>query len=155
MDDKNKNAISKVFEDRESQKKRSEDARSARLAKEAEDREKFKKLREDVIKPASQEIVDFLTEKGQVAHVVERNPSFNKDSGQTIYSIDICLFSKDESPKPMSPRFSCIYDESRGTVRFHGQTANASGPYGGTIGLAQVTKASIQDQFTDWFAKPL
>lgn len=157
MDDKIKDAISKVFEERQVQKKRSEEAQNARLTKEAENLENFKRIREEIIKPALQELIDFLAEKGQKAHITEEDRSFQsglaRNVGSANYSIQLNLFPKSIPTQPMAPKFSFIYEETAGNVRIHATSLNASGPYGTATALTQIDKNWVQGQFTDWFTK--
>lgn len=143
MKEEIKQALSSVFADRQ----RVQEERQAPQTRRSIDFATFLKMRDEVIKPALQELADFLTEKGQLAHVVM---SDTKEGYQV--TMKLALHRKEAQGMEAFPSFCCIYDPI-GAVRFYAHQASISSPFGDRRQVRDVTKDWIQENFANWYLK--
>lgn len=153
VDDKVKGALGKLFAEDKARKEKVVARENEREQTEAARLEQFNTLKSEVIRPAFQEIADFVTEQGWAVEIHEEGEKARRDRGRETATFDPprigLYFARSGKPKPWShqtPHFSAIANKRDGTVMLHASTIGEG--HGGSAGGQG--SAAMEDVTTDF-----
>jgi hypothetical protein len=153
MKDEIRSKLDAAFERHEASRRAVTEAREVKETKEQVFSRSFSELRDSLIRPAMEEIGQYVKGKGYSYEISTEDEHVATDSRSrsTSASIKITLFLDERKhPEYEMPFLSVIAQKERQNVRFHESTmvpgrGGASGPAGETS-LAEITPQLIQEK---------
>lgn len=124
---------------------KAEDEQAMRLAKNVAD---FSEKKQQVIKPAFEEIADLYKAKGLNIFLREQDEERNTQGGITPASI--ALEMHEQKPAGMTPEFRLIFDKLNRTVSLYTSTRSRGGPAGKSVPLDAITADWIENTFLNY-----
>lgn len=148
-----KSKLDAAFLKHEASKRAAVEAKQAAETKEQVFLRQFVEARESIIRPAMEEVGEYIKGKGYTYEIFTEDDKSSPDGRgrSTPASIQLALFL-DERRYPVHdfPNFSIICEKGQQRVRFHGSTISPGrGGYSGSAGeatLSEVTKELVQEK---------
>ena len=106
----------------------------------------FAAKKDEVIKPAFQEIVDLYAARGVTLRMEEKDERPNDKGGVQFASIRLDMAGVYSSRSDMKPEFKFTFEKGNRTLALYTSTTSQGGP-GGNISLDAITADWIHDAF--------
>ncbi len=143
--------LSDILDTRQSQKQAAASQAAKREDTAAKNLADFNSLKEKVIKPAFQEIVEIYNMKGVRVQIVEED-EYTDARGRSVSASIALDLSGEEYPvhRAMKPEFKFIFDKRNRSVSLYTSTESQAGPAGSGVPLDSVTADWIQNAFVSY-----
>lgn len=137
-----------ILDGQQKQKETAAIAADERAKAEAKNTSDFETLKEEVIKPAFQEIIKLFEARGLPVYLSERDEEKNSRGGTTPASISLQIYERGILGN-LTPEFKFFYHNGSRKVSLYTSTRSQGGP-GQDVAFDGVTADWIQDEFAKY-----